>query len=226
MGFVGMEELVDVRPRIALGVDDTGAGERREVEGAATVKPPFDGMSIATTSPIEPRRIDAGVDDGGGIGVGIESDLAIEQIEFDRDRFVNFLGLDRSHESELEAGAELDTSASDIETAITPTERVRVFGSGPGWAGYGDLRRRRPVLEDVTGIEGTMGSEEGAGADTPVTELLRLRLKILKALRLRSLFLPFLSDIDSVPEASPLSSSAGAGDATNSPNSLVGIGLE
>jgi hypothetical protein len=122
-GFVGKEELVDVRPRIGLGVDGTGAG-------AATVEPPFDGMSIASTLSIEPRRIDGGVVDGGGC---IESDLAIEQIEFDRNRFVNFFGLARSHEGEPEAGAELDTSASDIETDIAPTERV--FGSGPIWTG-------------------------------------------------------------------------------------------
>jgi len=108
---------VDARPR-------TG-----EAEGAATFKPPFDGMSI------EPRRTDAEVNGGGGIGVGIETDPAIEQIEFDRDRFVNFFGLDRTHERELETGAELDTSASDIETAITPVERVPVVGSGLGLAG-------------------------------------------------------------------------------------------
>jgi hypothetical protein len=119
MGLVGIEELVDARPRTEQGVDDTG-----DAEGATTFKPPFDGMSI------EPRRTDAEVNDGGGIGVGIESDLAIEQIEFDRDRFVNFFGLDRSHE--LETGAELDTSASDIET---PAERVPMVVSGPGLAG-------------------------------------------------------------------------------------------
>jgi len=71
-----------------------------------------------------------------------------------------------------------------------------------------------------------MGSEGGVAPDTLVTELLRLRLNILKAPSLRSLFFPFLSDIDSVPEASPLSSSVAAGAATNSPNSLVEIGLE
>jgi hypothetical protein len=70
-----------------------------------------------------------------------------------------------------------------------------------------------------------MGSEGGAGP-VLVTELLRFRLNILKALRLRSLFLPFLSDIDSVPEASALSNSAVAGDTTTSPNSLAEVGLE